>query len=500
MNQESRSTIRRWWPTRVLAGGLVTLALGVGFAGGRATLEATEPTLAPPAITAAAPLPSPASVPSYSAIVDRVAPAVATIRVERQAEAVMTDLPAPLRDFFGPSLRGNRGPAPRERGLGSGVVIRGDGYILTNHHVVAGAEAITVEFADGRSLAATVVGSDPPSDLAVLQVKAADLPTVPFGNSDDVRVGDVVLAFGNPMGVGQTVTMGIVSAKGRATGVGDGSYEDFLQTDAPINRGNSGGALVDMNGQLVGINAQILSPSGGNIGLGFAIPAGMAKAVATQLIDGGVVHRGRLGVTVQTLTSDLAAGMGLSDTRGALVSQVEPDSPAANAGLKAGDVILSMDGRAVADSNALRNVVAASRPGTRIALGIWREGDRQDVTATLAERASATNARRGTDGDSSRRDSSGYGLTVQPLTPDLANQVAVPPATRGVVVMQVAPDSPAAGAGLQPGDVIMRVNGREVATAAALRSALDAASGDTPSVVLVMRDGATMFVALRARR
>ena len=249
-----------------------------------------------------------------------------TLRVEKRVEASPTNLPAPLREFFGQGFGENLRPR-REDGLGSGVVIRADGYVLTNHHVVADADRIQVDLADGRTLPGTLVGSDPASDLAVVRVEAAGLPTLAYGDSNQVRVGDVVLAFGNPLGVGQTVTMGIVSAKGRATGVGDGSYEDFLQTDAPINQGNSGGALVDTAGRLVGINAQILSPSGGNIGLGFAIPSAMAQAVADQLMTGGVVRRAKLGVTAQSLTPDLAASLGLPDARGALVSRVEEREP-----------------------------------------------------------------------------------------------------------------------------------------------------------------------------
>src|SRR6185295_17586142 len=258
----------------------------------------------------------------------------------------------------------------REGGLGSGVVVSADGYILTNHHVVKDAEKVKVDLADRRTFDARVVGRDAPSDLAVLKIEAKGLPVLPFGDSDAIRVGDVVLAFGNPLGLGQTVTMGIVSAKGRATGPGDGSFEDFLQTDAPINQGNSGGALVSATGQLVGINSQIVSPSGGNIGIGFAIPARMAETVMTQLVNGGEVHRGQLGVTVQGMTSELADSLGLSNVNGALVSAVSKDSPAAKAGIVRGDVIVSLEGQPVTDSNSLRNRIAATRPGSEVSLGI----------------------------------------------------------------------------------------------------------------------------------
>ena len=496
MNDMNRFSLLRQ-PLRLATAGLAVLTLAAGAAAGHERLTA-EPSPAPsasaihPADTPAAPL-----APSYSGIVDRVAPAVVTVRVDKRAEVTPTALPEELRPFFGPQFRGAPGPR-RESGLGSGVVIRGDGYILTNHHVIDGADRIRVDFADGRSLSARVVGSDEPSDLAVLRVEATGLPAVPYGDSDRARVGDVVLAFGNPLGVGQTVTMGIVSAKGRATGVGDGSYEDFLQTDAPINQGNSGGALVNLQGELLGINAQILSPSGGNIGLGFAIPSAMARAVADQLIKEGVVHRSKLGVTVQRVTPELAESLGLSQVRGALVSGIEPESPAARAGLKEGDLITELDGQPVADANALRNHVASSAPNTAISLTVLRDGKPLSLSARLVERESAKARASRSGGDDGDRAAS-LGLTVTPLTPRVASELELPRTEKGLVITDVDPAGVAADAGLQPGDVLKKVNGRDVQSVQELRSALEARK-DAPALVLVSRSGATLFVALPHER
>src|SRR5690348_15974050 len=298
---------------------------------------------------------------SYADMVDHVAPAVVTIRSERRVRAPQQfpffDDPF-FRQFFG-------GGAPRrpqtqiQRGLGSGVIVQADGHILTNHHVIDGAEDIKVDLFSKQTYSAKLVGSDAPSDLAVLKISAGSLPVLQPGDSDKVRVGDVSIAVGNPLGIGETVTAGIISAKGRATGTGDGSFQDFLQTDAPINQGNSGGALVNTRGELIGINSQILSPNGGNIGIGFAIPSNMARTVMNQLVGKGKVQRAMLGVGIQPLTSDLAAGLGLKDVRGILISSVTPGGPADKAGLKMGDVILKLNGKDTNDSNELRNSVAS---------------------------------------------------------------------------------------------------------------------------------------------
>jgi Do/DeqQ family serine protease len=404
-----------------------------------------------------------------------------------------------FRRFFGDRL-----PAPPERlqrGLGSGVIVSTDGYILTNHHVIDGAQQIEVELRERRSVEAKLIGSDPPSDLAVLKIEQAGLSALALADSDKVQVGDVVLAIGNPLGIGQTVTMGIISAKGRRTGLSNGSFEDFLQTDAPINRGNSGGALVDSNGNLVGINSQILSPSGLSIGIGFAIPSNMARDVLDQLIKNGKVRRGHLGIVVQPVTEDIATSLGLSSARGVIVSQIQPNGAAERAGLKQGDVILALNGNPVSEPNSFRNNIAGTPPGQTVMLRIWRGGNEQELRPTLGEFTPEQREVPSSDDRSSGprgSDDARLGISVQPLTPALAQQLGLSADTQGLAVMEIDPLGPAADAGIQQGDVIEQVNQQPVRSVADLRAAIER-SGDKPLLLLVNHRGRTVFVTIKLR-
>ena len=465
-----------------IAAGVMTMAAWKAPQASTYLAAAAAPT------AAVAPVPAAVAGASYAPVVDRVMPAVVTIRVEKRASMVPTSqqIPEEFRRFFGdqvPQMRGQRAPRV-QRGLGSGVIVTADGYVLTNNHVVDGVETVKVDLSDGRSFSAKVVGTDPATDLAVVKIPAKGLSTLEIGDSDAVKVGDVVLAVGNPLNVGQTVTSGIISAKGRQTGGDQESYQDFLQTDAAINHGNSGGALVNAGGQLIGINSQILTPTDGNVGLGFAIPSNMAKQVMDQLIATGTVRRAKLGIMVQRITPDLATSLGLASPKGALVSSVEEGGPASKAGFKQGDVITAYNGKAVSDNNQLRNAVAATTPGTRVTVDVLRDGRTQSLQATVGELEGQKGA---SDGRPSleRSESTGkFGMTV-----DSDDD--------GVVITDLDPSGIAAESGLQPGDVIQKVDGRAVRSGADLKTALDRKDGK-PSLLIINRKGATIFVTLRA--
>jgi len=440
----------------------------------------------PSVATVSAAVPAAVAGASYAPVVERVMPAVVTLRVEKRAKMVPTDqqIPEELRRFFGdqlPQSRGQRVPRTPQRGLGSGVIASSDGYILTNNHVVEGVDTVKVELPDSRTFTAKVIGTDPATDLAVVKIDATNLPTLVFGDSDAVKIGDVALAFGNPLGVGETVTSGIISAKGRQTNTGDG-YQDFLQTDAAINHGNSGGALVNAGGELIGIPSQILSPSDGNIGLGFAIPSNMAKSVMDQLIANGTVRRAMLGVRIQPISPDLASALGLSSARGALVSTVDEGSPAARAGLKQGDVITHYNGKSVADNNQLRNAVASTMPGTTVPLQILRNGRSDTLQATVGELAPAKEK----PGVASEPKGEGrYGMTLQS-------------SAKGLVVTDLDPSGIAAESGLREGDVIEKINGTGIKSVEELKTALDRKDGKA-SLVLINREGVSLFLTLAAQ-
>jgi serine protease Do len=484
-------------------------ALPVAFVAGLATAYAvsrSEPQLAAsgtaPLNTAVAP-----ATASYADAVDRAAPAVVRVSVDRHVDSSTMGVPDDsfLQQFFGPGWNQQgqgrapqirRQQAPIEQGVGSGVIMTSDGTILTNNHVVDGAEHVAVTLTDGREFTARVVGTDPATDLAVVHIDAKDLPTLPVADSDKIRVGDVVLAVGNPLDIGQTVTMGIISAKGRATDNGDNAlYENFLQTDAPINRGNSGGALVTTTGELVGINSQIVSPSGGSIGIGFAIPSNMAENVMSQLVATGHVRRGMIGVLAQNLTSDMAKSLGLSSVHGAIVAQVTPDSPASRAGVRQGDVILKLNGQAITDSNDLRNRISSMAPGTRVDLGIQRDNQSETLTATLTEVSPESTSATPASSSAPKSTEQALGLTVQAMTPDIARELRVPAGTSGLAVTDVDQAGAAARAGIQSGDVIRQVDGRAVTSISEFRDAMARRAG-RPALALVQRQNQTLFVAL----
>ncbi len=424
---------------------------------------------------------------SFAPVVKKVAPAVVSIATTRVAPVAER---GGFPFFFGP---GGPQPEGRQQGLGSGVIVTPEGYILTNHHVVDEAHEIKVHLSDDREFPATIVGSDPRTDIAVLKVEAGGLPLLPLGNSSQVEVGDVVLAVGNPFGLGQTVTMGIVGATGRG-GLGIEDYEDFIQTDAAINPGNSGGALVNGRGELIGINTAILSRSGGNQGVGFAVPINLAHHVMTQILEHGRVTRGYLGVGIQNVSPAMAKAFKAPDAKGALVGNVEPGGPADKAGLKRGDIIRELDGQPVDDARQLRLQIAQTPPGSEVKLGVWNDGRERNVAMKLGEFPDEPQAAAKQAGASEAL----AGLQVGELTPAVARQLDLPNGTQGVVVMDVQPGSAPAEAGLRRGDVIQEVARQPVTNVAEFRAAVGR-EGKGPILLLVNRGGNTQFVVLEPR-
>ena len=429
---------------------------------------------------------------SFADLVSEVRPAVVSVKVTRAIRPAGQsrmkwrrpgmELPEFFRHFW--SMPGFAIPnLPRTEGVGSGFIIDSSGIIVTSHHVVKGADSVTVTLQDGRRLEAEVVGADPKTDLALLEVDIADeLPVVEFGNSDRTRIGDWVVAVGNPFGLGGTVTAGIVSGRGRD--IGSGPYDDFLQVDAPINRGSSGGPLFDNTGRVVGVNTAIFSPSGGNIGIGFAVPANVAKPVIESLRTDGKVERGWLGVQIQHIDETMAEALGLEEAKGALVASVMADGPAAGAGLRAGDVITSFAGEKLDSMKDLPRIVARIDSGTEVEIEVWRDGGPKTLTATIGEQGQEMLAAAPTtDGDGTK-----LGVMLAPRAE---------PGKAGVTIAEVAPGSPAARNGLRPGDVIVRAGSKTVNdpgdVAGAVRSA---AARDKPVLLLVERGDHQRYVAI----
>lgn len=437
---------------------------------------------------------------SYAPVVKKVSPGVVKIftsaRVQNTAYQGNPGMDDFLRRFFGdqfemPNRRGFN--VPRQHGIGSGVVVSKDGYILTNNHVVEGADEVRVALQDGREFNAKVVGRDPKSEVAVIKIDAKDLPAVPLADSDKVEVGDIVLAVGNPFGIGQTVTTGIVSATGRAGTLGL-DYEDFIQTDAAINPGNSGGALVDLEGRLVGINTAILSRSGGNMGIGFAIPTNLARDVMDSLIRDGKVVRGYLGVMIQDLTPSLAEQFNVSgNTQGALVGDVTAKGPAEKAGLKSGDVIVEFNGKKITDSRHLKLQVARTGPGKTVPVKVLRDGKTRELEVTVKELPGSERLAQADRGGSD--EGTLNGVTVSDLDPRVRQQLNLPPRMNGVVVTDVEPGSAAAESGLRPGDVITEINRQPVKSAEQAVEMTEQAK-EKQTLVRVWREGASRYVVV----
>ncbi|MEM1431713.1 MAG: Do family serine endopeptidase [Pseudomonadota bacterium] len=443
---------------------------------------------------------------SFAELAEQISPSVVNITTSTVVETSTGPTPmvpegSPFEDFFRDFLDRNGpdgGPPRRSSALGSGFVISEDGFIVTNNHVIEQADEILIEFFSGEELPAEVIGTDPNTDLALLKVEAdAPLPFVPWGDSDSARVGDWVMAMGNPLGQGFSVSAGIVSARGRAL---SGSYDDYIQTDAAINRGNSGGPLFNMDGEVIGVNTAILSPNGGSIGIGFAMSSRVATNVIAQLQEFGETRRGWLGVRIQDVTDDLAEGLGLQEARGALVTDV-PEGPALEGGMASGDVILSFDGRDVDDTRGLVQQVGNTEVGKTVRVVVFRNGETQTLRVTLGRREEAEGAvpAAATPAEPDAPDQREVlGMTLSTVTPDLAERLGVPDDAEGLVVAEVDQTSEAFEKGLREGDLITEAGQQPIATIADFQARMEEAqeAGRKSLLLLVRRAGEPRFVAL----
>ena len=435
----------------------------------------------------------------FASVVEPLLPAVVNISTSKVVKNQKSENPFSqdpfFRQFFGNPDDQQQPREQREHSLGSGVIVNPDGYILTNNHVVDGASDVQVTLSDKRQLKAKIVGTDPRTDIAVLKIPATSLATVTLGDSAKARVGDIVLAVGDPFGIGETVTMGIVSATGRRDLRLEGpeGYEDFIQTDASINPGNSGGALVNTRGELIGINTAIISNGGGgNQGIGFAVPVNMARTVMEQILKTGKVTRGYLGVSIQEVTPDIAKAFNVPSAEGALVGDVSPDSPGAKVGLQKGDIITALNGQKIADYHDLRLRISQTPPGTSIKMEVYRNGQKQEMTATLSEFPEKVQAAENSpQGESPVLD----GVQVENLTPDIVQQLNLPSSTHGVVITRVDPDSTAAETGLERGDLIQEVNRKPINNVEQFRAAVRGASNQ-PLLLLINRGGSSSYVVI----
>lgn len=478
--------------------------------------------MAPAPMAVAAPAPAPVTTTetrglpsSFAAVVKRVAPAVVNIQVTMKSAAGPArsedgghgDMPEHFKRFFGDRMPGapgrrhgkRRGPGRhRAQGTGSGFIIDAAGHVVTNDHVVRGAGTITVTLKDGRKLDAELIGSDAKTDLALLKVEAdGDLPFVAFGDSDAVSVGDWVIAVGNPFGLDHSVTAGIISARGRT--IGSGPYDDFLQIDASINKGNSGGPSFNLAGRIIGVNTAIFSPNGGSVGIGFAIPAALAQDVIAQLKENGRVARGWLGVHIQGVTDEMADSLGMQAARGAIVAQVQPDSPAAGAGVRAGDVIVAVDGKAVAGVRDLPRMIARIKAGKTAKLDVWRDGAEIALAVEIAAMKGAEQAAAPAEAtDSGSTGSETAGMKLAGLDNEARRAYGIGQAIEGVVVTGVVADSAAARRGIATGDVIVTVANHAVASPADVTKLLaEAKKKDRKSILLlVSRNAGQRFIAL----